>query len=426
MPKAPKSPGAAVQQRHNPLAEEYTPSDPWKSKPAKRQKRNKEEKEDDKFVDSKSSRKILDIGRELEEEDERERRVQRQEGANPAFDFESRMGEEDLVDDEEVAHIEDDDEAWGEDDEEVEEVEIDANDLAAWNKFIPTDENPIVWPGEEAQPQGPGTDLAALILEKIAAHEASDGAVKQPREILGGGDAEDAVELPAKVVDGNITQSLHHLRLLIIHSLLEDRPHHVPLQVWQTAQTLQDPTHNPRLGNPPRHHTPRELDAQRHVRRNPHLHLVEAPNRANLPQHRPPARRPRQYQRDTQAQRPLLQRAEESALQTQRILQGSLVPLAHRRRMHPTRSRDNRLRRRQGLRPRPALRRRPPSLLRNRRRANVQRPRRRRPLQHLHQDLPREEIRAPIQGHRRRRLPLPALPRRGHCAGRNGYGIHGR
>ncbi|KAH3978920.1 hypothetical protein HBH98_101810 [Parastagonospora nodorum] len=201
MPKAPKSPGAAVQQRHNPLAEEYAPSDPWKSKPAKRQKRNKEEKEDDKFVDSKSSRKILDIGRELEEEDERESQVQRQEGANPAFDFESRMGEEDLVDDEEVAHIEDDDEAWGEDDEEVEEVEIDANDLAVWNKFIPTDENPIVWPGEEAQPQGPGTDLAALILEKIAAHEASDGTVKQPREILGGGDAEDAVELPAKVVD---------------------------------------------------------------------------------------------------------------------------------------------------------------------------------------------------------------------------------
>jgi essential nuclear protein 1 len=215
MPKAPKSPGAAVQQRHNPLAEEYAPSDPWKSKPAKRQKRNKEEKEDDKFVDSKSSRKILDIGRELEEEDERENRPKRQEGANAAFDFESRMGEDDLVaDEEEVAHIEDDDEAWGEDDEEVEEVEIDANDLAAWNKFIPTDDNPIVWPGEEAQPQGPGTDLAALILEKIAAHEATDGAVKQP-QILGGGDPEDAVELPAKVVEGRSIQFLHLHHMLI-------------------------------------------------------------------------------------------------------------------------------------------------------------------------------------------------------------------
>ncbi|KAF2028845.1 Bystin-domain-containing protein [Setomelanomma holmii] len=198
MPKAPKSPGAPGQ-RHNPLVEEYAPSDPWKHKPAKRQKRNKDEKEEEKFVDSKSSRKILDIGRELEEEDERENKAQRSEGANPAFDFETRMGEDEPEIDE-GAHIEDDDEAWGEDDEEVEEVEIDANDLAAWNKFIPTDDIPIVWPGEEAQPSGPGTDLAALILEKIAAHEASDGAVKQP-EILGGGAPEDAIELPAKVVE---------------------------------------------------------------------------------------------------------------------------------------------------------------------------------------------------------------------------------
>jgi essential nuclear protein 1 len=203
MPKVPKSPGAGAPPRHNPLAEEYAPSDPWKQKSAKRQKRNKEDKSDEQgFVDSKSSRKILDIGRELEEEDERENRARPQEIANAAFDFESRMGEDDVVV-EEVVQLEDDDDAWGEDDEEVEEVEIDANDLAAWNKFIPTDDNPIVWPGEEAQPSGPGTDLAALILEKIAAHENSDGAVKQP-QILGSGDPEDAVELPAKVVEGDL------------------------------------------------------------------------------------------------------------------------------------------------------------------------------------------------------------------------------
>jgi essential nuclear protein 1 len=210
MPKAPKSPGAR-EQRHNPLAEEYAPSDPWKQKPAKRQKHTKDDKDDEQnFVDSKSSRKILDIGRELEEEDERETQARRPQGPNAAFDFETRMGEDDVTV-EEVEQLEDDDEAWGEDDDEVEEVEIDANDLAAWNKFIPTEENPIVWPGEEAQPSGPGTDLAALILEKIAAHEASDGAVKQP-QILGGGDAEDAVELPAKVVEGtwNRSSCLYH------------------------------------------------------------------------------------------------------------------------------------------------------------------------------------------------------------------------
>lgn len=199
MPKAPKSPGAR-DQRHNPLAEEYAPSDPFKSKPAKRQKRNKEDKsEEQNFVDSKSSRKILDIGRELEEEDERENQSRRPKEPNAAFDFESRMGEDDVAG-EEMERLEDDEEGWGEDDEEVEEVEIDANDLEAWNKFIPTDDNPIVWPGEEAQPQGPGTDLAALILKKIAAHEAGGGQVQHP-EIQGGGAPEDAIELPAKVVE---------------------------------------------------------------------------------------------------------------------------------------------------------------------------------------------------------------------------------
>jgi essential nuclear protein 1 len=208
MPKAPKSPGAR-DQRHNPLAEEYAPSDPFKAKPAKRQKRNKDDKADEQnYVDSKSSRKILEIGRELEEEDERENQARRPQEANAAFDFETRLGE-DHVDSEDVIQHDDGEDAWGEDDDEVEEVELDANDLAAWNKFIPTDDNPIVWPGEEAQPSGPGTDLAALILEKIAAHEAGGGEVRQP-EIQGGGAPEDAIELPAKVVEGMISPS-HHL-----------------------------------------------------------------------------------------------------------------------------------------------------------------------------------------------------------------------
>jgi essential nuclear protein 1 len=202
MPKAPKSPGAGGT-RHNPLAEEYAPSE-FKSKPAKRQKRSKDDKDGEQsYVGSKSSRKILDMGEELAEEEKNESRSRKPEDANPAFDFETRLGEDEIEDFVEEAGQGEDDEAWGEDEEEVEEVEIDADDLAAYNKFMRTDDNPIVWPGEEAQPSGQGTDLAALILEKIAAHEASDGAVKQP-EILGGGAPEDAIELPAKVVEGTI------------------------------------------------------------------------------------------------------------------------------------------------------------------------------------------------------------------------------
>ena len=46
--------------------------------------------------------------------------------------------------------------------------------------------------------EGEGTNLADLILEKIAAHEAAQ--TGEP-VIQGGGMLEDAVELPAKVVE---------------------------------------------------------------------------------------------------------------------------------------------------------------------------------------------------------------------------------
>jgi essential nuclear protein 1 len=199
MPKASKASGVRDTQRHNPLAEEYVPSNPWKQKAPKRQKRSRDETDEDHYVDSKATRKILEIGRDLAEEDERENQVQRPSTANPAFDFDTRLGEDEV--EETAAQYDDDEEAWGEEEEEVEEVEIDPEDLATFNKFIPTDDNPIVWPGQDAQhaqPSGPGTDLAALILEKIAAHEAEN---PPERVIQGGGDPEDAVELPAKVVE---------------------------------------------------------------------------------------------------------------------------------------------------------------------------------------------------------------------------------
>lgn len=67
-----------------------------------------------------------------------------------------------------------------------------------FNKFLPTKDDPIPRPGETEEAEGEGTNLADLILEKIAAHEAAQAG--QP-VILGGGAPEDAVELPAKVVD---------------------------------------------------------------------------------------------------------------------------------------------------------------------------------------------------------------------------------
>ena len=64
---------------------------------------------------------------------------------------------------------------------------------------MPTHDELAIQPmqGTNAQ-EDEGTNLADLILEKIAAHEAATA--REPI-IQGGGPPEDAVELPAKVVE---------------------------------------------------------------------------------------------------------------------------------------------------------------------------------------------------------------------------------
>lgn len=71
-----------------------------------------------------------------------------------------------------------------------------------FNKFNPTsDPSHLFNPGASEEQSG-GTNLAALILEKIAEKEAQDAAAggDGPRYV-GGGDPEDAIELPARVVE---------------------------------------------------------------------------------------------------------------------------------------------------------------------------------------------------------------------------------
>ncbi|EGP90414.1 unnamed protein product [Zymoseptoria tritici ST99CH_1A5] len=208
MPKATRSNSIARQERrHNPLSEEYSPTAPLKQKNSKKRKTTHGEDGQDGFVDSKASRRILDLGQDLAAEDEAEQQAKRPAVANPAFAFESRFGE--LSDDEEggaeVGEY-DDEEAWGSE-EEVEEIEVDPNDLEMFNKFNPSfDPSTLLDPKNDTpddEAQGPGTNLADLILEKIAAHEARGGAADDniPHHVQGGGDPNDAVELPAKVVE---------------------------------------------------------------------------------------------------------------------------------------------------------------------------------------------------------------------------------
>lgn len=113
MPKARtlSSSGSMNARRHNPLSDDIVATGPLREKTKKRKTRT--EDAGDKFVDSGSSRKILKIGQDLLEEEQQEHAVT---APNPAFAFESRFGEE--SDHDEGSRF-NDEEAWGDEDEEV-------------------------------------------------------------------------------------------------------------------------------------------------------------------------------------------------------------------------------------------------------------------------------------------------------------------
>jgi len=213
MPKAPSARDTAKQQRHNPLAEEYVPSQPPKQRAGR--KRKVVQPEDDNVIDTKASRRILKIGQDLADEDEAEEKAAQ---PNRAFDFGSRLehgafiaGEEDEVEGKQI--YDNDDEEWGdEDDVEVEEVEIDPEDQDTFNRFFPSATDPSLDPNNlsfdpidpstsAAAAQGPGTNLADLILAKIAAHEGSG-----ENQVMGDAppfdnDEPEPAELPPKVIE---------------------------------------------------------------------------------------------------------------------------------------------------------------------------------------------------------------------------------
>ncbi|PGH17503.1 hypothetical protein AJ79_01103 [Helicocarpus griseus UAMH5409] len=195
-------PKASVERRHIPLADDILSTGHLRTKSAKRKSRADEE-DADHYLDSKTSKKILQIGQDLAEEDEAETRAALKAAGvdfkkNTAFDFESRFAQEDEEDGEDAVQYGEGEE-WGDVEEEVEEVEVDPNDLDIFHKFVPRGEDdPIFAPqNPEDQEGGQGTNLADLILEKIAAQEAQQGG----HQVMGGGAPEDAVEIPAKAVE---------------------------------------------------------------------------------------------------------------------------------------------------------------------------------------------------------------------------------
>ena len=70
-----------------------------------------------------------------------------------------------------------------------------------FNKFMPGhEEDPIFHPREHDNSESQTTNLADLILEKIAEHEAKQAGGSAPF-VQGGGPPEDAVQIPAKAVE---------------------------------------------------------------------------------------------------------------------------------------------------------------------------------------------------------------------------------
>lgn len=148
--------------------------------------------EQENYIDSKASKKILRIGRELAEESDVA--PQRPPKESNAFGFDSRFGE----DDEDNEPFEDE-EVWGDEDEEVEEIEIEPEDLDTFNKFLPTNDDPLLtngWGGKApAEEQGGGINLADLILARIAQHEAGQDRGQEMAPV------DDDYELSPKIVE---------------------------------------------------------------------------------------------------------------------------------------------------------------------------------------------------------------------------------
>ncbi|KAJ5819637.1 hypothetical protein N7474_005228 [Penicillium riverlandense] len=201
MPKTPTSRAAAAARRHNPLAEDIVSAGHLRTQSSKKGKRRENDEDDgengERYIDAKMSRKILQIGQDLADEDAAEQKAMGsiEPKVNTAFDFDSRFDDEEPMSDNEDKFG---DEEWI--DEEVEDVEVDPNDLDMFNKFMPGHEEDPIFHPQEPGAGGQTTNLADLILEKIAEHEAKQSGQGGPF-IQGGGLPEDAVQIPAKAVE---------------------------------------------------------------------------------------------------------------------------------------------------------------------------------------------------------------------------------
>ncbi|KAL2135970.1 hypothetical protein VTI74DRAFT_6019 [Chaetomium olivicolor] len=202
MPKAIAT-ASSHKRRHNPLEDDLLATGVLKNREGRPSKRaDRKQAEEQAYVDAKASRKILAMSRDLIDEEELQEHASNKDTSAPsAFAFDpSRLEGGSDQDDEEFAN----EEAWGDEEEVVEEVEVDAADLETFNQFItPTmNDDPLLthgWdgkPGDGAEEQRGGTNLADLIMAKIAEKEAMQGGRMEDHHPI-----EEDYELPPKVIE---------------------------------------------------------------------------------------------------------------------------------------------------------------------------------------------------------------------------------
>lgn len=257
MPKA-TTPTERSGRRHNPLdADIVGGSGILRSGAPGKKSKSKAEKEEEHYVNSKQSARILQLGRELADEDDKSKSALA-EPQRSAFDVDSRFapGEE-----EQDGDVYEDDEAWGDEEEEIEldEAEIAPEDLAMFNKFLSTDdEDPLLkhgWdrkPGAGEEQQQGGTNLADLIMEKIEAFESGVG----EQQDMGGMDDYLDEDLPPKVIEVYAKYVAHDICLSLDSTvpcgfmLTRLQVWHDPEQMeeWPPTETHQDLADSARLG----------------------------------------------------------------------------------------------------------------------------------------------------------------------------------
>jgi essential nuclear protein 1 len=225
----PKSQGVSARspagRRHNPLADDVSTTGGilrTKTSTGKRKSRSDEEANGDGYIDASSSRKILAIARELEDEDNEDRKaVAKAVAPNPAFAFDSRFAddEDNAQGGDALAYDDEDEDEWMPE-EDVDVEDVDPADMAVYHKFLSGEEQSADFAPSIANlstidkrndameepaildEAGETTNLADLILQRIAEKEALTSAQTSGRPVVhGGGPPEDAVEIPANVAE---------------------------------------------------------------------------------------------------------------------------------------------------------------------------------------------------------------------------------